>query len=80
MNPELQLIAASLPINDLRCLAAAEGYVELGMYEEALIELQDASAQCHELPLVQTLELCVCAGLTQQRPASKRRRKAGTRT
>jgi hypothetical protein len=65
-NSEMRALVITLSLDDLRCLAAAEGYIELGMFEEALAELQRASARCHKIPLVQTLELCVCAGLTDR--------------
>ena len=68
MNSEIRAIASSLTFHDLRCLAAAEGYVELEMYDEAREELQKTSALCQRLPLTKTLELCVCAGLSEPLP------------
>ena len=65
MNPEARAIAMSLSMHDLHCLTAAEGYIELGMYEEALEELQQTSELCQQLAVVRTLELCVCAGLSE---------------
>ena len=40
----LELDASEL--NDLRCLRAAEGYAELGMYEEADAEIGKLSPRC----------------------------------
>ena len=33
-------------LNDLRCLRAAEGYVELGMYDEADAEIAKVNPTC----------------------------------
>jgi len=57
----------SLPLKDLQHLTAAEGYIELGMYEEADAELQETSPLCHELPVIRTMEICVCVGLGRVR-------------
>lgn len=73
MNPDARAIAMSLPMHDLHCLAATEGYIELGMYEEALEELQQTSEICRRLPVVQNLELCVCAGLSEPESIDIRR-------
>ena len=40
----LELDASEL--NDLRCLRAAEGYAELGMYDEADAEIEKLSPTC----------------------------------
>ncbi len=74
MDVEIPKLAISLPLDDIKCLVAAEGYVELGMYEEALGELQQTSRSCQDLPVVRTLELCVCAGLEQKYQARMARR------
>jgi hypothetical protein len=44
-------------LNDLRCLRAAEGYAELGMYEEADAEIKKLSPTCR------LFRLFVCANL-----------------
>ena len=81
MNVEIPSASVSLPLNDIKCLAAAEGYVELGMYEEALAEIQGTTAVCQDLPQVQTLELCAWAGLQQTQTIAaqghRRHRKRG---
>jgi hypothetical protein len=70
---EIRTLAISLPLDDIKCLVAAEGYVELDMYEEALAELQQTSPLCRQLPLVRNLEFCVCAGLKQRQLITARR-------
>jgi hypothetical protein len=40
------LQADASELNDLRCLRAAEGYAELGMYDEADAEIQKLSPNC----------------------------------
>ena len=42
-------------LNDLRCLQAAEGYTELGMYDEADAEIAKVNPTCR------ILRLFVCA-------------------
>lgn len=42
-------------LNDLRCLQAAEGYVELGMYDEADAEIAKVNPTCR------IFRLFVCA-------------------
>lgn len=65
----------SLPLDDLRHLMAAEGYVELGMYEEADTELEEMSPLCRHLAQVLTLKLCVYAGLKKWQSMQRLARK-----
>ena len=51
----LELDASEL--NDLRCLRAAEGYAELGMYDEADAEIEKLSPTCR------LFHLFLCANL-----------------
>jgi len=44
-------------LNDLRCLEAAEGYIELGMYDEADAEIAKVNPTCR------IFRLFVCAKL-----------------
>ena len=55
-------------VNDLRCLQAAEGYIELGMYDEADAEIAKVNPTCR------IFRLFVCAQLIslQPQPAPKR--------
>jgi hypothetical protein len=55
MEP-LELDASEL--NDLRCLRAAEGYAELGMYDEAAAEIENLSATCRLFRLFFMLKPC----------------------
>jgi len=55
LNVPLQLDLSEL--NDLRCLRAAEGYAELGMYDEANAEIAKVSPTCR------LFRLFVCAKL-----------------
>jgi hypothetical protein len=62
MNHEVRELIVPLQLdvselNDLRCLRAAEGYVELGMYDEANAEIAKVSPTCR------LLRLLVCAKL-----------------
>ena len=55
LSVPLQLDVSEL--NDLRCLRAAEGYTELGMYDEADAEIAKIS------PTSRLFRLFVCANL-----------------
>jgi hypothetical protein len=64
MNHEVRRLIVPLrldvsELNDLRCLRAAEGYAELGMYDEADAEIAKVSPTSRLLRLV-----FVCARLT----------------
>ena len=50
-------------LDDLQHLKAAEGYIELGMFEDADAELAAVDPSCRALPRLLTLQLCVYAGL-----------------
>jgi tetratricopeptide (TPR) repeat protein len=60
MNEELEI---SLSLNDLRHLVATEGYIELGMYQDADAELERIDPFCRDLPQVLALKLCIYGGL-----------------
>ncbi|MEY2484611.1 MAG: hypothetical protein QOG67_2318 [Verrucomicrobiota bacterium] len=53
----------SLRLDDLRHMRAAEGYLELGLYDEANAELERIDPLCRAASQVLTLQLCVYAGL-----------------
>jgi hypothetical protein len=62
MNHEVRELIVPLQLdvselNDLRCLRAAEGYAELGMYDEADAEIAKVSPTCR------LFRLFVCANL-----------------
>jgi hypothetical protein len=62
MNHEVRELIVPLQLdvselNDLRCLRAAEGYAELGMYDEADAEIAKVSPTCR------LFRLFVCAKL-----------------
>jgi len=62
MNHEVRELIVPLQLdvselNDLRCLRAAEGYAELGMYDEADAEIAKIS------PTSRLFRLFVCANL-----------------
>jgi hypothetical protein len=51
MNHEVRELIMPLQVegselNDLRCLRAAEGYIELGMYDEADAEIAKVNPTC----------------------------------
>ena len=62
MNHEVRELIMPLQVevselNDLRCLQAAEGYIELGMYDEADAEIAKVNPTCR------IFRLFVCAQL-----------------
>ena len=56
-------------IGHIRHLLAAEGYVELGMYEEAEEELHEVDARWFVFQETLALQLRICAGLQQWKKA-----------
>jgi hypothetical protein len=52
-------------VQAIRRLQATEGYLELGMFEEAAEELRDLDPAWFALEQTLTLQLRVLAGLTQ---------------
>jgi uncharacterized protein HemY len=62
MNLELTGAAFDVEWHDFRRLRAAEGYIELGMYEEADSELKQVDPACPALSRVLALKLCTYAG------------------
>ena len=60
IKPLLQVEVSEL--NDLRCLEAAEGYIELGMYDEADAEIAKVNPTCR------IFRLFVCAQLISLQP------------
>jgi tetratricopeptide (TPR) repeat protein len=60
MNKELEI---SLSLNDVRHLIATEGYIELGMYQDADAEIERIDPFCRVFPPVLALKLCIYAGL-----------------
>ena len=54
-----------------RHLLAAEGYLDLGMYREAGLELEELEPACFALEDTLVLQLCVYAGLKQWKSAHK---------
>ena len=57
--------AASTNARHARHLLAAEGYLDLGMYREAGLELEELEPACFALEETLVLQLCVYAGLKQ---------------
>ena len=67
MNHEVRELIMPLQVevselNDLRCLQAAEGYIELGMYDEADAEIAKVNPPCR------IFHLFVCAQLISLQP------------
>jgi tetratricopeptide (TPR) repeat protein len=56
---------ALLELTDWRHLQSAEGYIELEMYDDAEVELEQVGSSCSELDVVLALWLCVYAGRQQ---------------
>jgi hypothetical protein len=48
----------TLEVKDLRCLRAAQGYAELGMYTEADAEIAKLSRTCRVFRLLHAQSLC----------------------
>jgi len=69
MNHEVRELIMPLQVevselNDLRCLEAAEGYIQLGMYDEADAEIAKVN------PICRIFRLFVCAQLISLQPLS----------
>jgi hypothetical protein len=67
MNHEVRELITPLQVevselNDLRCLEAAEGYIQLGMYDEADAEIATVNPTCR------IFRLFVCAQLISLQP------------
>jgi len=67
MNHEVRELIMPLQVevselNDLRCLEAAEGYIQLGMYDEADAEIAKVN------PICRIFRLFVCAQLISLQP------------
>ena len=67
MNHEVRELIMPLQVevselNDLRCLEAAEGYIQLGMYDEADAEIAKVK------PICRIFRLFVCAQLISLQP------------
>lgn len=65
MNRDVGELNESVGVDDLRHLTAAEGYIELGMLEEADVELEKVDADCSAFSHVLALKLCIYAGLAE---------------
>jgi predicted Zn-dependent protease len=67
MNLELTGSELTVQLEDFRRLQAAEGYIELGMYEEADDELEQIDPFCPASSRVLALQLCTYAGQAKWR-------------
>lgn len=65
MDWEISSVTVPSQSADLRRLTAAEGYIELGMYEDANAELEEIDPSCPAVSRVLTLRLCIFAGLDE---------------
>jgi tetratricopeptide (TPR) repeat protein len=62
MNLELTGLGVAIDLHDFRRLRAAEGYIELGMYDDADTELEQVDPFCAASSRVLALKLCAYAG------------------
>jgi tetratricopeptide (TPR) repeat protein len=65
MDRELGDFVLTFESQDLRRLMAAEGYIELGMYDEAAVELDQIDSFSPIASHVLALRLCIYAGLAK---------------
>jgi hypothetical protein len=67
MKQKVGVFPVALELADLRRLRAVEGYIELGMYDDANIELAQIDPACPAVSRILALKLCIYAGLSKWR-------------
>ena len=69
MRANIITSANEVALSHVRHLLAAEGYLDLGMYQEADAELRELDPACFALEETLVLQLCAYAGLQQWKEA-----------